>query len=157
MTNVRTGELQALPTGISIEQAGIRCGGRSKLNVKRKHNTDLNVVSSTSDDVVALLRKLDLASPCRPQSLFVENVVEFAENESAGAAGPGFEVEFRQAMEQRGYMGASRLVDSLSCGGVQSRKRWASFDVDTIAFPVGLGQAAPQAPLGAQQITLQVF
>ena len=154
--DVRTGQstdLTSIP--ISIENAGVQCGGRSKLNRYRNENVDLSIPCSTSDDVCALLQKSELGAPCRSQCLFIENVTEFAgDGDGEDGATAGFETEFRMGMAQRGYAGTSRLLDSLAYGGVQDRKRYASVDID-IAQHIPLPPGQRPAP-GAGVFVVQL-
>ena len=83
----------------NIEIAGVRCGGRSKLNVNRGQNKDVTIPCSTTDDLMLLFQKLTSPVGCT-NLLLLENVEEF-ENKVGREEG-GFSDDFMEYIQPQG-------------------------------------------------------
>ena len=121
---MQTGEWFALPQN-DVEICGIRCGGRSGLNVHRAENTSLDSDCCTATDVESL--RVKMQGPCCVRhQLYVENVVGFMAEDAKSA---GFSFDFAEMLDDLGFTFVARYVQAEERGGCQRRARFVGLAV----------------------------
>ena len=125
--DAQSGEWFVLPQN-DIEVCGIRCGGRSALNVKRAENTGLGSDCCTATDVDSLCAKLE--GPSCDISCTLRMLL-------------GFSTEFAGVLDDRGFTFVTRAIEATEHGGCQRRARCLGLALRRGGSNLGPSQSLP--------------
>jgi len=123
------------PPTAHLDFSGIQCGARSKNNVKRGANQELETSAhSTGRDFIALMNQVDAAMEQKKHcdAYLTENVCGYQESfstEDAALPKSSFYREHRQQFSFRNYTGAFRLLSGLNHGSLQRRNRFFGLEL----------------------------